>query len=40
MNGSNKVGSCTRIRTSNSPRTSKLALTSPTGDYQVALRIL
>ncbi|MEM3196327.1 MAG: hypothetical protein QXH39_00935 [Conexivisphaerales archaeon] len=27
MNGSNKVGSCTRIRTSNSPRTSRLALT-------------
>ncbi|MEM4063629.1 MAG: hypothetical protein QW428_06730 [Conexivisphaerales archaeon] len=27
MNGSNKVGSCTRIRTSNSCRTSRLALT-------------
>ncbi|MEM4126183.1 MAG: hypothetical protein QW508_01280 [Conexivisphaerales archaeon] len=27
MNGSNKVGSCARIRTSNSPRTSRLALT-------------
>ncbi|MEM3855129.1 MAG: hypothetical protein QXG99_06335 [Conexivisphaerales archaeon] len=39
MNGSNKVGSCTRIRTSNSPCTSRLALTS-TGNHQVALRIL
>ncbi|MEM3261729.1 MAG: hypothetical protein QXW72_05030 [Conexivisphaerales archaeon] len=37
MNGSNKVGSCARIRTSNSPRTSRLALTS--GNHQVALQI-
>ncbi|MEM3261300.1 MAG: hypothetical protein QXW72_02800 [Conexivisphaerales archaeon] len=35
MNDSNKGGSCTRIRTSNSCHSSRLALTS-TGDYQVA----